>query len=145
MKSTLYSIILKLRIMFISAIGNKLDRILIRVSDIYYSSLQAGKIHEDIIASIIKKEYPGDKKIYDDCIKFIYSTKLPVDGILEHKYGRSSRFILHLFKLVLKIHLNSIPDNEKLPYNEELNTASVRLNKHFNKIILFMFEKYPIN
>lgn len=141
MKKGLFDFLLILRITYLRKFGGNLDRIAVDVSDEYYYLLKLDNIHQDIIHKIIK-QYVTEKSKIEDYNKFIYSSRLASDSLLEKKYGARSKFILNLFKLILKIYLESIPDEKKKPYNEELQFAIFQLNKNFNKIILYMFKKY---
>jgi len=141
MKSVLYNISLNLRISFLRKFGGSLDKITVEVSDEYYYLIKNNNIHQDAISKIIKSKIDHNSKI-EDYNKFIYSSRLSSDSIMEQKYGTRSKFILNLFKLIIKIHLDNIPDNKKMAYNEELQLAIYSLNKNFNKIVLYMFKKH---
>ncbi len=141
MKSILYNISLNLRIAFLRKFGGSLDKIAVEVSDEYYYLIKNNNIHQDAISIIIKSQIDQNSKI-EDYNKFIYSSRLASDSIMEQKYGNRSKFILNLFKLIIKIHLDNIPDNKKIAYNEELQMAIYSLNKNFNKIVLYMFKKH---
>jgi len=141
MKSVLYNISLNLRISFLRKFGGSLDKIAVEVSDEYYYLIKNNNIHQDAISKIIKSKIDQNSKI-EDYNKFIYSSRLSSDSIMEQKYGTRSKFILNLFKLIIKIHLDNIPDNKKMAYNEELQLAIYSLNKNFNKIVLYMFKKH---
>lgn len=141
MKKGLFDFLLILRISYLRKFGGNLDKIAVDVADEYYYLLRENNIHQDIINKIIK-QFVAERSKIEEYNKFIYSSRLASDSLLEQKYGSKSKFILNLFKLILKIHLDSIPDDKKKSYNEELQYAIFNLNKHFNKIILYMFKKH---
>ena len=141
MKKGLFDFLLILRITYLRKFGGSLEKIAVDVSDEYYYLLKSNNIHQDIIHKIIK-QYTTERNKIEDYNKFIYSSRLASDSLFEQKYGSKSKFILNLFKLILKIYLENIPDNVKKPYNEELQYAIFQLNKNFNKIILYMFKKH---
>ena len=130
------------KIIYYKLFGTNLQKLLIKISDEYYSLLADGAIHEDVINRIIKIEYGDDKKRIDDCTYFVYNRKQTIDTIFDSKYGKRGRFLSHLFKLVQKIHLDTNLNDNRKSYVSELNSSMISLNKHFNTIVLYMFSKY---
>lgn len=131
-----------LSILFLRTFGSNLNKLLLRVSDEYYSLLSQGVLHDTAIVRIMKNVYIDDKKKIDDCNYFVFSRKQSIDSIYDQKYGKSGRFMSHLFKLIQKIYLDKYLDDNRLSYDEELNNSMVMLNKNFNKVVLYMFSKY---
>ena len=141
MKKGLFDFVLILKIFYLRKFGGTLDKIAVDVADEYYYLMKNDNIHQDIIHKIIK-QYIYDNGKIEEYNKFVYSSRLASDSLLEQKYGTRSKFILNLFKLIIKIYLESIPNDRKKPYNEELQLAIFQLNKNFNKIVLYMFKKH---
>jgi hypothetical protein len=142
MKNKIYYFLLGNRIITLRLIGTKLDKKLIHIADKYYSLLHNGIIHEDVIAKIIKEEYPESKHDQEESKHFIYSKKQSIDKEFESKYGKRGRYMIHLFKLVQKIHLDKNVTNEKKNNSDYIALTSIKLNRKFNKVVLYMFAKY---
>jgi hypothetical protein len=138
----IYHFLLSNRILTLRLIGTKLEKQLIETAGKYYRLLHQGMVHEDAIANIIKEEYPENKHDQEEAKHFIYSKKQPIDKEFDSKYGKRGRFMSHLFKLVQKIHLDKNSDKMKMNNSEYLSLVSIKLNRKFNKVVLYMFAKY---
>lgn len=130
-----------LRIQAYKLLGGKLTKFCLNIAEQYYKLTGNGVVHEDAISQIIKLNYDSKDKI-ESCRYFIYSKKTTIDSIFNNKYGKSGRFMSHLFKLIQRVYLDSIPDHDKRSFDEEVNTSTISLNKVFNKVVLFMYAKY---
>jgi hypothetical protein len=138
----IYYFLLNIRILALRLIGTKLEKLLIETAGKYYRLLNQGMVHEDAIAKIIKEEYPENKHEQEEAKHFIYSKKQPIDKEFESKYGKRGRFMSHIFKLIQKIHLDKNIKNENKFSAEFLSLTSIKLNRKFNKVVLYMFAKY---
>ncbi|GAB1372722.1 hypothetical protein MASR1M45_27850 [Candidatus Kapaibacterium sp.] len=136
-----FNIANNLRIQAYKLFGGKLTKFCLNIAEQYYKLTGNGVVHEDAISQIIKLNYDSNDKI-ENCRYFIYSKKTTIDSIFNSKYGKSGRFMSHLFKLIQRVYLDSIPDHDKRSFDEEVNTSTISLNKVFNKVVLFMYAKY---
>ncbi len=136
-----FNIANNLRIQAYKLFGGKLTKFCLNIAEQYYKLTGNGVVHEDAISQIIKLNYDSNDKI-ENCRYFIYSKKTTIDSIFKSKYGKSGRFMSHLFKLIQRVYLDSIPDHDKRSFDEEVNTSTISLNKVFNKVVLFMYAKY---
>jgi len=131
-----------IRISYLKAFGNGLQKLLIEIADDYYRLLSEGFLHDEIVKNIIKDRYLENPKMIEDCMYFVFSRRQSIDSIFDRKYGMSGRFMSHLFKLIQKIYLDTNLDDNRLSYETEMNTSTVKLNKSFNKVVLYYFDKY---
>ena len=138
----IYYFILSNRILVLRLMGTKLEKQLIKTAGKYYQLIQKGLVHEDAIAKIIKEEFPDNKHDQEELKHFIYSKKQSIDHEFDIKYGKKGRFITHLFKLIQKIHLDKNIKNEKKHDSDFIALTSIKLNRKFNKVVLYMFAKY---
>ncbi len=140
MKKILYNIVQFCKINFLRYFGKNIDKLAINISDEYYYLLKNNNIHHDVISKIIKNIKSENQDI-EGYNKFIYSTKLVIDKQFLMKYGKSGNYLIELFKLILKVYMDNLPQHKEVNYTDELEKAIVGLNKNFNKIALYMFEK----
>ncbi len=142
MKKLLYNISINLKIFYIKSFGSKLDKTALLITELYYNYLSQNLLHEEAIYKILKDDYQYKKSEIEQCNRFIYSSKISADSILESKYGKRSRFLINLFKLILKIHsdINKITDKDN--DNDDIQYSVNKLNKNFNKIVLYMYSKF---
>lgn len=138
----IYYLLLNVRVLTLKLTGTKLEKQLLKTSDKYYKLLKKGLIHEDAIAQIIKSEYSGNIHDQEESKHFIYSKKQSIDKEFESKYGKKGRFMIHLFKLIQKIHLDKHTSKEKRNDSEHISLTSIKLNKKFNKVVIYMYSKY---
>lgn len=131
-----------IRISYLKAFGNGLQKLLIEIADDYYRLLSEGFLHDEIVKNIIKDRYLENPKMIEDCMYFVFSRRQSIDSIFDRKYGKSGRFMSHLFKLIQKIYLDTNLDDNRLSYETEMNASTVKLNKSFNKVVLYYFDKY---
>ncbi|PKL86492.1 MAG: hypothetical protein CVV22_03195 [Ignavibacteriae bacterium HGW-Ignavibacteriae-1] len=144
MRGIFYSLYLKLFIFRIKSFGKKIDKLLIEIADEYYYLISSDVLHEEAVYKILKSYY-GDKKAdYDEAAYFVFKKHSSVDGIYDSKYGKSGRFMSNLFKLAQKVYLDKFLDDNRASYSDEINNSMKRLNKIFNKVILYMYSKYPL-
>lgn len=138
----LFNFINTIRIVSIRIFGSKIKKLTVAIISRYYKLLYEGKIHEDIIAIIMKEYYLDDRPKIETCRYYIFSSKQTIDGIYDSKYGKSGRFMSQLFKLIQKIYLDNYVDDTRNSYIEEQNLTMIEINKIFNKVTLYMFAKY---
>jgi len=143
-KNAAYNIYLRLFIISTRIFGNELDKLLINVAAEYFSLITDNKIHEDAIYTILKEYYGPNKSDYDDASYFIFRKHSTIDNIYSSKYGKSGRFMSHLFKLVQKIYLDKYLDDNRESYTAETTKTTVALNKKFNKVMLYLHSKYQV-
>lgn len=142
MHDLVFKSVVFLRISSLKYLGSKLDKLLINISDKYYSQISNGVIHEDAIALIMNVYYTEKSKELEDCRYFVVNRKQSIDTIFDTKYGKSGRFMSHLFKLIQKIYLDKYLNDERESYEVELNKSMILLNKNFNKVVLYTYSKY---
>ncbi|HRP01844.1 MAG TPA: hypothetical protein PLE30_04260 [Candidatus Kapabacteria bacterium] len=141
MQKTLFDFLLNFKIVFLQKFGSEVEKLAINVADEYYLLLKSNILHDDIIHRIIKTKKSNTSSI-ESYNKFIYSSKLDSDSLYDRKYGSRAKFIINLYKLILSIHLDKEMYRDVKAYEIELNLSILKLNKGFNKIILYMFKKY---
>lgn len=144
MPDFIFQIVGKIKITYIKVFGSKLQKLLLSVTEKYYSYMTEGALHEEVIYRIVKEYYNDDKDASEECKYYVFKRKQSIDSIYDAKYGKSGRFMSHLFKLTQKIYLDKFLDNNKNSYDEELNKSMLILNKNFNKVVLYMFAKYNV-
>lgn len=142
MPDFIFNTVSSLKISYLKLFGDKLVKLLISISDEYYSYISEGVIHEEALHKIMKQNYIDNPKALDDCKYFVFNRKQTIDSIYESKYGKSGRFMSHLFKLIQKIYLDKHLDDGKSSYETELTKSMTNLNKKFNNVVLYMFSKY---
>lgn len=139
-----YNLYLKLFILKIKTFGKKIDKLLIEIADEYYSLIASNVLHEDAVYKILKSYYGNKKSDYEEAAYFVFKKISSVDSIYDNKYGKSGRFMSNLFKLAQKVYLDNFLDDKRDSYSDEINNSTIRLNKIFNKVILYMFSKHPL-
>lgn len=142
MPNFIFKAVSSFKILFVKIFGSNLQKLLLKITDEYYSLLSDGLVHEDAIVRIIKTVYDDDKKKIEDCKYFVFGRKQTIDTIFDQKYGKRGRFLSNLFKLVQKVYLDTYLDDDRKSYEEELKNTMIELNKSFNKVVLYMFAKY---
>ncbi len=143
-KNVAYNIYLRVFIISTRIFGSGLDKLLINISADYFSLISEGKIHEGAIYMILKEYYGVNKPDYEDAASFIFRKHLQIDNIYSSKYGKSGRFMSHLFKLIQKVYLDKFLKDKRDSYDAEMSNSTVALEKKFNKVMLYMYSKYPI-
>lgn len=143
-KNAAYHIYLRLFILNTRIFGSELDKLLINISANYFSLISDGKLHEDAIYMILKEYYGVNKSDYEDSAYFIFRKHSAIDNIYSSKYGKSGRFMSNLFKLIQKVYLDKFLGDKRESYAAEASKTTVALNKKFNKVILYMYSKYPL-
>ncbi len=139
-----YSLYLKLFIFRIKTFGKKIDKLLIEIADEYYYLISSDVLHEEAVYKILKSYYGDKKSDYDEAAYFVFKKHSSVDSLYDNKYGKSGRFMSNLFKLAQKVYLDKFLDDNRASYSDEINNSMKRLNKIFNKVILYMYSKYPL-
>jgi hypothetical protein len=137
----IFNVWLHIRLFWLRYFGTPLDKALIEISDRYYDLLSEGKIHEEIITAIIRENYDKANR-QAECRDFVFKKKFTVDNIFESKYGRSGRFMAHLFKLIQKIYLDRHFADSPDDFEKELRETNLRLNKSFRRVTLHMYAKH---
>ncbi|MCO5251836.1 MAG: hypothetical protein M9949_10505 [Candidatus Kapabacteria bacterium] len=139
-----YNLYLKLFILRIKTFGKKIDKLLIEIADEYYYLISSDVLHEEAVYKILKSYYGEKKADYDEAAYFVFKKHSSVDSIYDSKYGKSGRFMSNLFKLVQKVYLDKFLDENRESYSDEINNSITKLNRIFNKVILYMYSKYPL-
>jgi hypothetical protein len=144
MRGIFYNLYLKLFIFRIKTFGKKIDKLLIEIADEYFSLIASNVLHEDAVYKILKSYYGDKKSDYDEAAYFVFKKQSTVDSLYDSKYGKSGRFMSNLFKLAQKVYLDKFLDDKRDSYANEINNSTTRLNKIFNKVILYMYSKHPL-
>ncbi len=142
MPDFLYKSFSFIKISILKIFGTELNKFTIEISDKYFNLVSSGLLYEDAIARIMNEKYSNDKAKIKECQNFIYSKKQSIDLIFEQKYGKRGRFLIHLYKLIQKIYLDFRTKELDKKEEEIIIDSSIKLNKLFNFITLYMFSKY---
>lgn len=144
MRGFFYNLYLKLFILRLKSFGSKLDKLLIEISDEYYTLLSKDVLHEEAVYTILKNRYGYNKSNYEEPAYFIFRKHTTVDTIYDDKYGKKGRFMSNLFKLVQKIYLDKYLDDNRQSHSSEMHNSTMNLNRRFNKVMLYMYSKHPL-
>lgn len=141
MKKFIYNIFSKFKIGVLKTRKSKLDDLMFATIDKYYNLQNQNKIHEEAIARIINDSELDEKqkKFAND---YIFRKKNDTDRTYNEKFGKKGKYMAELNKLnqILYFLLNNID------FNDENRKKIIihKINKNFNKITLYMFDKYQI-
>lgn len=139
MKKFLYNILSKSKITFLQASKSELNTLMFDVIDKYYYMLSKKSIHQDAVVSVLKNFFDDNEKIIK-AKKYIFSKKNITDKNYEQRFGKKGKYMAELNKTIQIIYFLN---NDISPENQ-VKTEKIRrlINKDFNKITLYMYEKY---
>lgn len=143
MKNKFFDYLTKLKIKKLRTGKKVLDELMLRIIEAYYRMQSENITHKFAIESIIS-EYFDDDKEAAKCRKFVFKIKTRTDRNFQDKYGEKGVYLAQLHKLIEKIYRENFSNNKSENELQDLNEIADKMDKSFNKITLYMFQKYPL-